>query len=345
MAGKLTVPQPHGCLIGASICACDLPHLALLNPATSAHHRPPPFTASPEFALGHTRFAVLSLIAIALAACAQVGFASPPDAAPPVSGAAPRAAIVDASLTVSAGGVTRTFTSAELLARSDAATVAVPRDPAYGGRATTYRAVPLRALLAQLPADAADTFEMRATDGFVAQLPSQLLISAATPWIAVEDPAQPWPPLPGQKASAGPFFLIWENAERAGISPEQWPYALASMTAVASPVQRWPALAVYASMPADAPARRGQAVFMANCLACHRMAGNGEGAVGPDLLRPMPASRYFTEVGLSALIRNPAAVRKWPQQMMPAFDASVISEADIDALIAYLRLMTARAAP
>jgi mono/diheme cytochrome c family protein len=241
--------------------------------------------------------------------------------------------------------VTRTFTSAELLARSDAATVAVPRDPAYGGRAITYRAVPMRALLVQLPADAADTFEMRATDGFVAQLPSQLLTGAATPWIAVEDPAQPWPPLPGQTASAGPFFLIWENAERAGISPEQWPYALASMTAVASPVQRWPALAVDASMPADAPARRGQAVFMANCLACHRMAGNGEGAVGPDLLRPMPATRYFTEVGLRALIRNPAAVRKWPQQMMPAFDASVIGEADIDALIAYLRFMTARAAP
>lgn len=295
--------------------------------------------------MNRTRFSVLSLIAIALAAYAQCGTASPPVAAPSASSAAPREAVAAPTLTISAGGVTRTFTSAELLARSDAATVAVPRDPAYGGRATAYRAVPLRALLALLPAEAADTFEMRATDGFVAQLPSQLLSSAATPWIAVEDPAQPWPPLRGKKASAGPFFLIWENAERAGISPEQWPYALAAMTAVASPAQRWPMLAVDASMPADAPARRGQAVFMANCLACHRMAGNGEGAIGPDLLWPMPATRYFSEEGLRALIRNPAAVRTWPQQMMPGFDASVIGESDLDALIAYLRFMAARAAP
>ena len=294
--------------------------------------------------MSRTRLAVLGLIAVTLTACAPNALASPPGTESSAPSAAPREAIVAASLTISVGGVTRTFTGTELLARSDAATVAVPRDPAYG-RATTYRAVPLRALLAQLPADAADTFEMRATDGFVAQLPSQLLKGAATPWIAVDDPTRPWPPLPGQTTSAGPFFLIWENAERAGISPEQWPYALASMTAVASPVQRWPALAVDAAMPANAPARRGQAVFMANCLACHRLAGNGEGAVGPDLLRPMPATRYLSEVGLRALIRNPAAVRKWPQQMMPAFDASVIPDADIDALIAYLRHLAARTAP
>jgi mono/diheme cytochrome c family protein len=56
----------------------------------------------------------------------------------------------------------------------------------------------------------------------------------------------------------------------------------------------------------------------------------------------MPATRYFTEAGLRALVRNPAAVRTWPQQMMPAFGVDVISDADIDAVIAYLRLMAAR---
>lgn len=277
----------------------------------------------------------LRALVLALAAWAQAG---------PAGAQAAQVAQVAASgpvLTLSAGGARRAYTSAELLARADAATRTVAQDPSYK-RAMSYRAVPLRALLASLPADAADTIEMRATDGFVAQLPSKLLQGAATPWIAVEDPARPWPPLPGKTASAGPFYLVWQDAEAAGISPEQWPYALAAMTAVASPVQRWPRLAVDASAPAQAPARRGQAVYIANCLACHRLGGGGEGSLGPDLLLPMPATSYFSEAGLRALIRNPAAVRKWPQQQMPGFDASVISDADIDAVIAYLRMLAAR---
>jgi hypothetical protein len=46
-------------------------------------------------------------------------------------------------LVVSAGGTTRQFTSDELLARHDAATLAVSNDPAYGG-AMSYLHVRLR---------------------------------------------------------------------------------------------------------------------------------------------------------------------------------------------------------
>jgi len=239
------------------------------------------------------------------------------------------------------GETTRQFTGAELLARSDVAMLEVPNDASYG-RAMSYRAVPLRALLPALRPDATDTMEMRATDGFVAQLPSALIEGEAVPWIAVEDPAQPWPLVPGKTISAGPFYLVWQNPERAGISPEQWPYALASLTAVASPVQRWPAIAVDKSLPAKAPARRGQAVFIANCLTCHRLGDSGEGTAGPDLLRPMPATAYFTDAGLRALIRDPASVRNWPEQQMPAFNTSVIEDSDVDAVIAYLHYVAAR---
>jgi mono/diheme cytochrome c family protein len=245
-------------------------------------------------------------------------------------------------LVVTAGGETRQFTSGELLAWHDAATLAVPHDVAYG-RAMSYRAVPLRALLSALPPDAADTMEARATDGFVSQLPRALTEGAAVPWVAVEDSAHPWPLLPGKTVSAGPFYLVWQHPGRVGISPEQWPYALAALTAVASPEQRWPAISVDASIPADSPTRRGKAVFIVNCLPCHRLGGSGEATVGPDLLRPMPAASYFTEIGLRALIRNPAAVRSWPEQRMPAFDASTIGDAEIDAVIAYLRHLAARA--
>jgi mono/diheme cytochrome c family protein len=133
-----------------------------------------------------------------------------------------------------------------------------------------------------------------------------------------------------------------QDPERAGISTEQWVYALAALTAALSPVQRWPAIAVDASVPDGAPARHGQAVFIANCLPCHRLGGGGEGTVGPDLLRPLPATAYFTEAGLRALIRNPSGVRSWPGQQMPGFDFATLGDSDIDAVIAYLRYLAAR---
>jgi hypothetical protein len=40
-------------------------------------------------------------------------------------------------------------------------------------------------------------------------------------------------------------------------------------------------------------------------------------------------SANLTETGLRALIRNPAAVRSWPAQQMPAFGAT-ITDSDID---------------
>ena len=255
--------------------------------------------------------------------------------------AAARAQAASPVLVVTAGGATRQFTADELRAWPSAATVTVPHDPAYD-RAMSYRAVPLRALLATLPPDAADTVEARAGDGFVAQLPRALIDGAAVPWIAFEDPAQPWPPLRGRTASAGPFYLIWQDPERAGVSTEQWVYSLAALSAAPSPAQRWPAIAVDPSVPEDAPARHGEAVFIANCLPCHRLGGAGEGTIGPDLLRPMPATAYFTETGLHALIRNSAAVRHWPAQQMPAFSDTTLPDAAIDKVIAYLRYLAAR---
>ncbi len=251
-------------------------------------------------------------------------------------------AVASASvLAVTVGGTKQQFSSASLLARTDAVKITVPHDPSYA-RPMQYRAVPLRALLSTGRRDTADTIEVRATDGFVAQIPRRLIEGAATPWVAIEDPARPWPRLPQKRVSAGPFYLVWQNPERSEISPEQWPYAIASLTAVASPVQRWPKIAVATSLPAASPLRRGQSLFIANCLACHRLGGQGEGTVGPDLLQPMPATAYLTDAGFRALIRNPAAVRSWPEQRMPAFDKAVISDSDINAIIAYLRALAPR---
>jgi mono/diheme cytochrome c family protein len=248
----------------------------------------------------------------------------------------------DPVLTLRIGDQTRRFTAAELLARSDARTLTVT-DAAYK-QPMTYRAVPLLALLQPLD-NRFDTLEARATDGFVAQLPLALLRRAITggaiPWLAVEPPNHPWPMLPGKHITAGPFYLVWENPERSDVSPEQWPYALAELTIVESPAHRWPQLQLSQAVPAGAPARRGQQAFVAMCLSCHRLDGGGAATMGPDLGRPMSPTQYFTGPGLRALIRDPKSVRTWPEQHMPGFDEATLSEADLDAVIAYLRAKAA----
>jgi hypothetical protein len=50
----------------------------------------------------------------------------------------------------------------------------------------------------------------------------------------------------------------------------------------------------------------------------------------------MNATSYLTDGGLRALIRDPRAVRTWPQQRMPGL-AKALAGADLDALILYLK--------
>jgi mono/diheme cytochrome c family protein len=245
-------------------------------------------------------------------------------------------------LTISLGGAPRSYSTIELLGRSDAASITIPADVAYG-RPMTFRAVPLLALLPSATEPALDTVEARASDGFVSQLPRALIDKGASggavAWIAVEDPAAPWPNLQGKEQSAGPFYLVWEHPERSGVGSEQWPYQTIALAGVESPAHRWPQMAVDASLPADAPARHGQEVFAVQCLPCHRMKGAGEGELGPDLGQPMSPVQYFTPEALRKLIRDPKSVRTWPQQMMPAFGTDKLSDADLDAVITYLGAM------
>ncbi len=256
-----------------------------------------------------------------------------------------RAFASEPKLTITFGDASRNYTASELLARSDAASVTVPTDFAYD-HPFTVRAAPLLPLLASLPRDGFDTLEAHATDGFVAQLPLALVLrgasGGASAWIAAEPPGSLWPNFAGQKTGPGPFFLVWEHPERSGVAREQWPYALAALTATESPAHRWPQLQVKADLPADAPARHGQAVFIAQCLPCHRMDSGGAADIGPDLGRPMGPTQYMTLAGLRALIRNPKSVRTWPLQRMQGFPATVLSDTDLDALIAYLQAMSPR---
>lgn len=244
-------------------------------------------------------------------------------------------------------GKSTQLTAKALLARPDAAAPDIRGAGDIYHHAVPYRAVPLLSLLAVIggpSTDQFDTLEAEASDGFVSQIPLSLISRGANggsvAWVAIEDPASPWPALPNAPESAGPFYLVWEHPERSGIGREQWPYRLVKLTLVAGPLRRWPQLAVSGAVPAGAPARRGQDVFIFNCIPCHRMKGGGASTNGPDLGLPMPVTRYLSDFGLRAIIRDPTAVRTWPDQRMIGFSKTALSEADVDALVAYLHAMS-----
>lgn len=260
-------------------------------------------------------------------------------------GIAGRCMAAQPAMELTIGGKTQSFTQAALLARPDAAEIHIPRDVAYG-TSTTYRAVPLADLLEGAPIPANNVLEARATDGFAAQLPMDLVRNrdpaTAVAWLAVEDPARPWPSLPGKTVSAGPFYLVWIGKQAASVRSEQWPYQIARLATQPSPSARWPALTVDPALPATDPIRAGQSLFITQCLACHRLNHAGSANTGPDLNVPMNPVEYFQPAALRRYIRNPASVRDWPGRTMPAFPPDQLSDREITLIVDYLAYMAQR---
>jgi mono/diheme cytochrome c family protein len=256
-----------------------------------------------------------------------------------------RVASADPVLDIVISGQARQFGRDELLHRPDVAQVAVANDVAYG-KAMSYRAVPLAALLVGLNPPADTVIESVALDGFVAHLPFDILTNTdpakAVAWLAIEPVDTPWPRLPGKALSAGPFYIVWTGPSAAMIRSEQWPYQLKRLESQPSPVARWPALDVDPALPATAPNRAGLALFVTQCLPCHTLNGAGASSVGPDLNQPMNPTQYMTSDGLRALIRDPKSVRSWPAQQMPGFTSDHMTDREIDLIIGYLTHMAAR---
>lgn len=227
----------------------------------------------------------------------------------------------------------------ELLQNPAVRTIVILDDVAYK-RTMTYRALPLKAIVHKL--DQAKAVQFKAEDGFVAILPTSLLTGAAQPWIAIEPPNAPWPELKPGGRSAGAFYLVWLSPERSGVGPEQWPYQIASISASDTLPDAHPQILPETSLPKDSAEYRGLQVYSTHCASCHRINGGGEASVGPDLNLPFNPTEYFQPAFLRRYIRDPASVRSWPNMTMPGFPQTVISEPQLNDLLAYLRSMARR---
>lgn len=240
-----------------------------------------------------------------------------------------------------APGEVQSLSTEQLLARPDVQTISIPDDVAYK-RAMTYRAVPMAALLAGVVP--ATPVQMVALDGFVAELDSTPLLNsspgAARAWLAIEEPGEPWPALGPDRPSAGPFYMVWTQPEASGIRPEQWPYQTAEVRITTSLAERFPAMLPAAA--ADDTVQRGWKAFQTHCVVCHTVNRQGAAAMGPDLNVPHNPTEYFAGDFLRQYIRDPAALRYWPQGTMPPFDANILPDAELDDLLAYLKHMAGR---
>jgi mono/diheme cytochrome c family protein len=231
------------------------------------------------------------------------------------------------------------LTRTELLKNPALRTIVVPDDIAYK-RTMTFRALPLKTLVHDL--NDVKAVKFKAADGFVATMPGSLLTGASQPWIAIEPAQTPWPPLKQDGASAGTFYLVWLSPERSGVSPEQWPYQLVAISETEALPETQLQILPGPSIPKDSAEYRGLQVYSTHCASCHRINGGGEATIGPDLNLPFNPTEYFQPAFLRRYIRNPAAVRTWPNMTMPGFPQSVISDAQLDDLLAYLRSIAHR---
>lgn len=243
------------------------------------------------------------------------------------------------TLTVEDRDGKKTLTLQELLARN-------PRqitvdDPIYK-KSMSYRAVPMAEVLKDARMAADDYVTARAADGFEVAVPGRLLKSANTSqveaFLALQDPASPWPEMPDSldKSSAGPLYIVWRVTAPGYVSRDYWSAQLVGLKVIDSPLKKWAGLDVADSVPPADRIRTGLDRYVALCLTCHKVNGiGGSGAAaGTDLASPKNVTELMDAATIKKFIRNPKSVR--PDSKMPRFDDIALSDGDMDALIAYL---------
>lgn len=137
-----------------------------------------------------------------------------------------------------------------------------------------------------------------------------------------------------RRVDPGPFYLVWSGIAQNDPHETPWPFQLATIE-VAPFREAFPRTVPKGLAEGD-PGWVGYALFQESCSACHSINGEG-GKVGPELNVPRSIVEYRPVDQIKAYVRNPQATRYTSMPAHPGLD-----EADLDALIAYFRAMSAR---
>ena len=250
---------------------------------------------------------------------------------------------------IKSGGNGITFTRSQLLSRSDLAAITITESAVFPGKTIVYKAVPVAALFkgVQLPDNA--TIMFHSQDDFSAPIDKSRLLntspSGAVAYIAIETPTEKWPlikPDIDKTTTCGPFYLIWTNARKSRIGPEEWPMHFTGFSINEPLAKLFPRVMPSQKLAANDPIILGLKVFKTNCFACHMINRQGNGKVGPDLTAEEISAEHFSRAALRKFIRNPQSVRILPDDKMNGFPPSVITDEELDNLISYLIYMRER---
>lgn len=224
---------------------------------------------------------------------------------------------------------------------------AIAVDDPYHGRRMRYRALPLRCVLDRgfaarggAASLAGESVLLRARDGYTRSAAGADLADAhaflafGEVGLDEEDGAGRFSPIDRRQVDPAPFYLVWTDVARGDPHEHPWPYQLVTIE-VARFEEAFPHT-VPRDLPGSDPGWRGYALFQASCSACHAINGEG-GKVGPDLNVPRSIVEYRPIPQIRAYVRDPQATR---YTSMPAHPG--LSDADLDALIAYFEAMSRR---
>jgi len=239
-----------------------------------------------------------------------------------------------------------TLRSLDLAAlRAHCAERRVEVDDPYYERAMVFRALPLPCVLelgfgAGAEVLAGDDFSLIALDGYtrpstggqLAERGGHLAFAdaALTPGGA----APRFAPITRRALDPAPFYLIWSEPGQNDPHRYPWPFQLATIERV--PFERRHPHTLPAGEAEGSPAWLGFAVFRSQCVMCHSINGEG-GKGGPELNVPRSIVEYRPIEQLKRFIRDPQSFR---YTTMPS--QAQLSEAELDALIAYFRAMSGR---
>jgi mono/diheme cytochrome c family protein len=255
--------------------------------------------------------------------------------------------VTEASLRfVGSSGEARTKTLSKMRAACPEQQIDVV-DP-YHERPMHYVAMPLRCVLdlGFETAGGADGLRnqgilLRALDGYTRPVSGQDLLEPGA-FIAFGEPrlmrgGESFPrfaKIDRRGVDPGPFYLVWIGATQSDPHVHPWPYQLATIQ-IAPFAEAFPRTVPDGLDESDL-GWQGYALFQSACASCHAINGEG-GRVGPDLNVPRSIVEYRPIDQIRGYIRDPAKTR---YTSMPAHPN--LSEADLDALIAYLSAMSQR---